>query len=73
MDMVIRAKMILEQPATGGNPVEAQERFSSCDACTKGTHVLCFLNYLGRDIDRVFICIHGIDPFSFTGQRAVPA
>jgi hypothetical protein len=73
MDMVIRAEMIPEQPAISGNLVEAQKRFSTSNACTKGIHVLRFLNYPGRDIDRVFICIYGIGPFSLTGQRAVPA
>jgi hypothetical protein len=71
--LVVRTKMILEQPAVSGNPVKAQERFSSRDSCTKGAHVLRFLNHLRRDINRVLICKNSVRAFSFTGEWAVPA
>jgi hypothetical protein len=71
--LVVMTEMILEQPAISGNPVKAQERFSSRDSCAKGAHVLRLLNHLRRDINRVFICKNGVRAFSFTGERAVPA
>jgi hypothetical protein len=73
MNMVIRAEMIPEQPAVPGYLIETEERFSAGDTGTKGTHIFGFLDDLGRDIDRVFICINGIGPFPLTGQRAIPA
>jgi hypothetical protein len=44
--VVIRSKMILEQPAISDNPFEAQERFSSRDSRAKGTHILRLFNHL---------------------------
>ena len=73
MNMVIRTEMILKQPAVTGNPVETKQRFAPCYSCAESAHILCFLNYLGRYINRAFICIYRIDPLSFAGEGAVPA
>jgi hypothetical protein len=73
MNMVFRAEVILKQPAVSGYLTDAEEWFSTRNAGAKGTHILCFFYDLGRDIDRVFICINRIGPFSLTGERAVPA
>lgn len=73
MDMVPWPKLFFQSSGIAEYPVRNPEGFSPGDAGALCTHVPCFGDCFVRAGDTVFIGIHLILSFSFTGERAVPA
>ncbi|OPZ41984.1 MAG: hypothetical protein BWY93_02077 [Euryarchaeota archaeon ADurb.BinA087] len=73
VDMMPRPKLFFQSSGIAEYPVRNPERFSPGDAGALRSHVPCFGDCLVRAGDTVFIGIHLILSFSFTGERAVPA